>query len=426
MTNVVTEATKEIPTFEIPEYNMPVVESKIAKLNKRAAKLGAEPIVINKIKNWTKVIVQEDHLFRPEYRKETAIPMITIQVIGSAPKLNGWTLVSVVEPVENGVLLRKFPGVSLEVPVEFRDVTPDRCDHCHTSRQRNETFIVCHMANNEWKVVGRTCLADFTGCNNPERIANYASALYDLTISIKDEESLGGFGGNSGYYCAPIRSFLKYVAIWSARHGFVTSTEAHKRNAEGDYVQATGKLVFNNFFNPHNELPRAERQKFVESITDEEDAAAEDLVDGAMNWGKTQFVDAEESKLSDYGHNMKLLLAADRVRVIDVGFVASVIKGYQRAIEPKEAPLTHRGYVGEIGKQIVTNVTIKRVYTWNGQYGTKNITTMQDDEGNVITWFAPVDKVMKVGEYKVLTAQVTKHDERNGQKSTVVNYAKFI
>ena len=43
---VVTEATKEISTFEIPEYNIPVVESKIAKLNKRAAKLGAEPIQI--------------------------------------------------------------------------------------------------------------------------------------------------------------------------------------------------------------------------------------------------------------------------------------------------------------------------------------------------------------------------------------------
>lgn len=29
-------------TFDIPDYNMPVVEAKIAKLNKRAIRLGAE------------------------------------------------------------------------------------------------------------------------------------------------------------------------------------------------------------------------------------------------------------------------------------------------------------------------------------------------------------------------------------------------
>lgn len=421
---VVTEATKEIPTFEIPEYNMPVVESKIAKLNKRAAKLGAEPIQIVVVGKGRKIIYDDYEGYDVVERAIKAdIPTIIIQVVGSAPKLNGWTLVSVVEPMENGVLLRKFPGVSLEVPVEFRDVTPDRCDHCHTSRQRNETFIVCHMANNEWKVVGRTCLADFTGCNNPERIANYASALYDLTISIKDEESLGNYGGNHEYYCAPIRSFLKLVAIYSARYGFVTATEAY--NSSGG-KRATGKLVFGDFFNPTTKMGRAARQKFMESITDEEDASAEDLVDNAMQWGKTQFVDAEESKISDYGHNMKLLLAADRVRVVDVGFVASVIKGYQRSIEPKEAPITYKGFVGEIGKRITTNVTVKRVYKWTGHYGTKNITTMQDDEGNVLTWFAPEDKAMTVGTHKVLTAKVTKHDERNGQKSTVVNYAKFV
>ena len=422
MTEVVTETTKEIPTFEIPDYNMPVVETKIAKLNKRAAKLGAEPIQIVVVKKWEKKI-KDNNSYDETF---TIIPMTTIQVIGSAPKLNGWTLVSVVEPVENGVLLRKFPGVKLEVPVEFRDVTPDRCDHCHTKRQRNETFIVCHVANNEWKVVGRTCLSDFTGCSNPEQIANYASALYDLTISIHDEESLGGFGGSSGgYYCAPIRSFLKYVAIWSARHGFITATEAYKRSAEGDYVQATGKEVFSKFFNPHSEMNRNERQKFMESITDEEDAAAEDLVDGAMQWGKNQFVDANESSLSDYGHNMKLLLAADRVRVIDVGYVASVIKGYKRSLE-NASPITYKGHVGAIGDKITLNVTIKRVHEFSGQYGLTNITTMQDDEGNVLTWFAPADKKMTVGAYKTVIAKVKRHDERNGQKSTVVTHPKFM
>ena len=145
-----------------------------------------------------------------------------------------------------------------------------------------------------------------------------------------------------------------------------------------------------------------------------------------MQWGKTEFVDAEESKLSDYGHNMKLLLAADYVRIIDVGFVASVIKGYKRYLERKQSELTYKGYVGEIGQKITLPVTIKRVFEYNGQYGLSLITTMQDDEGNVITLFAKPEQRMEVGAYKVLTAKVKRHDEREGKKSTVVNYAKFI
>ena len=415
---VETSSVEKIPTFEIPDYNMPIVESKIAKLNKRAAKLGAEPIQIIVVKKWEKKI-REDN-----YPTLKVIPMTTIQVIGKAPKLNGWTLVSVAEPIETGTLIRKFPGVDIDVPVEFRDVTPDRCDHCHTSRRRNETFIV-HHENGEWKVVGRNCLADFTGSSNPEAIANYASALFDILLSIKeDEDPLGRCGGDKGYYSAPIRSFLRMVALVSGREGFVTATEAYESEGE---KKATGKKVFNMFFYPnHDSAHRVEKQKFYESITDEESEKADELVDAAMQWGKTEFVDAEESKLSDYGHNMKLLLAADYVRIIDVGFVASVIKGYKRYLERKQSELTYKGYVGEIGQKITLPVTIKRVFEYNGQYGLLLITTMQDDEGNVITLFAKPEQRMEVGAYKVLTAKVKRHDEREGKKSTVVNYAKFI
>jgi hypothetical protein len=424
--------------FEIPDYNMPVVEQKIAKLNKRAAKLGAEPILIKVVKKWEKRIILGDEdnpaMFRGKDDVTTmtlqnvkVIPMTTIQVIGVAPKLNGWTLVAVAEPVESGVLLRKFPGVELEIPLEFRDVTPERCDHCHTERQRNETFIV-HHDSGDWKVVGRTCLADFTGANSPERIANYASALCDLMLSIKDDEqmSLGG-GGDSGYYQAPIRSFLKMVAIYSARHGFVTATQAKKHNESTDYedhIRPTGKEVFDFFFVP-NGYRNKDRKAFMDSITDAEDETSDDLVDAAMQWGKTQFVDEEESKLSDYGHNMKLLLGANHVRIIDVGFVASVISGYKRSLTPK-VDYKGSGHVGTVGQKIALPVTVVKVHDWEGQYGLVHITTMQDEQGNILTWFAPGKlPAMQEGVYKVLTGTVKRHDERNGYKSTVVNYCKF-
>jgi hypothetical protein len=409
---------------------MPIVEQKIAKLNKRAAKLGAEPITIVVVKKWDKHFQEQYENYDPIGCPVKVIPMTTIQVIGVAPKLNGWSLIAVAEPIESGILLRKFPGTEIEIPVEFRDVTPERCDHCHTERQRNETFIV-HHDTGDWKVVGRTCLKDFTGANSPERIADYASALCDLMLSIKDDEqmSLGG-GGSGGYYQAPIRSFLKMVAIYSARHGFVTATQAKKHNENMDadsdshYLTPTGKLVFDFFFVP-NGYRNKERKDFMDSITDAEDEMSDDLVDAAMQWGKTQFVDEEESKLSDYGHNMKLLLGANHVRIIDVGFVASVISGYKRSISPK-VDYKGSGYIGTIGQKVAIPVTVVKIHDWEGQYGLVHITTMQDEQGNILTWFAPGKlPAMKEGAYKVMTGTVKRHDERNGYKSTVVNYCKF-
>jgi len=421
--------TEPKTTFDIPTYNLPTLEGKIAKLNKRGAKIGCEPIRIITLKSWNKVLYDDHDNYQSVGRQVAqTIPMVTITIEGKAPMLNGWTLVSVVEPVSAGVLLRKFPGVVLEIPLEFRNVTPDRCDHCNTKRQRNETFIVFHEQEG-WKVVGRTCLADFTGCSNPERIADYCSALFNLTLEAEDCETIGN-GGNYGYYTAPLRGFLQMVVLWSNKNGFISSTQAKKHNEEHggeSYITPTGKEVFETFFNPSGFQYKAALVKsFNASVTEIEDEAAAEMVDAAMQWGKTQFVDANEDTLSDYGHNMKLLLAENRVRVIDVGFVASVVSGYKRSLVPKFEKIVGKNFVGTIGEKLITNVTVRRVYEYSGQYGITQITTMTDDDGNVIVWFAPEKMKLTVGKYVTMTCKVKSHNDRNGEKTTTVTYPRFM
>jgi hypothetical protein len=421
------KSVSEIPVFDIPVYNMTVVEEKVAKVNKRAARIGAEPVVIERVGKITKKFRfgNDNH--------DTFIDFCQIRIIGKTPKLNGWTLVAVAEPALGGIVLRKFPSIAMEIPLEFRDVSPDRCDHCHTKRQRNETFIVQHDVEG-WKVVGRSCLRDFTGYGNPEGIANYAQVLYDLTKEIENEAQPRESWGSGGYYSAPVRSYLKQVALWSGRHGFVTSKqsrESYEKAMESDYSfhgkEATGREVFNFFFSPHSQMNRAKEIKaFNESVTDEENAKADDLVDAAMEFGKTKFVEANDADLSDYGHNMKLMLGNDFVRIIDANTVASLIPVYQRSIQPKVDYKSSK-HVGEVGKQIITPVKVVKTHDWEGQYGLVHITTLQDDDGNILTWFAPAKvAAMEVGVYKVMNAKVKRHDERNGFRSTVVTYAKFV
>jgi hypothetical protein len=410
----------ESQIYEIPVYNVPVFVEKIAKINKRGSKIGAEPIVIYSVGDPYATV------FNPGSNNEFVIDMQQIVFTGSAPKLNGWTLVDVVEPYENGVMIRKFPGIELEVPVEYRNVTPDRCDHCHTRRQRNETFIVYHPVNG-WKVVGRTCLADFTGIHNPERVADFASVLYDLTKEMETSAS-GGSGSGHAYHRAPIRSFLYMVALYVIRYGYVTSKQAKERYREDGYmpIDPTGYRVFHDhFMGVYSRITGKDATAFHSSITDEENQRATELSEAAMEYGKTAFVDRADESLNDFGHNMKLILGGDYVRDKDAGYVASLIPIYMRTLEKNRTDYSQSGFLGEIGDKLVLPVTITSVFPWEGNYGVVNITNMIDDRGNILTWFAPSDRVMNVGDYKVLTCKVKKHSDRNGQKSTVISYPKF-
>lgn len=432
--------TEDIPTiFNIPSYNMPYVDQKIEKVNKRAAKLGAEPVRVVELGKTEKFIYYTESGINSEgkaYKPGDVAKVITmhkIQIVGKAPALNGWTLISVVEPVDGKTLMRKFPGNNIEIPVEFRDVTPDRCDHCHTVRRRNETFIV-HHEKGEWKVVGRQCLFDFTGIKNPERIADYASFLRNLMADIGSvgEERMPGCWGRDGEYIAPMQSFLYDVAIYTMRKGFVSSKAAYESRDTDNPKQATGKGVFNDLYYPvygdgeYEKRVRNERRKYREEITDEEDTKATMMVDNALQFGKTQFVEAEDNRLTDYGHNMKVLLALDYVRSKDVGFVASVISGYLRSIEQK-IDYSKSQHVGTVGGKIIVPVTILKTKAWEGQYGAMNIVTMQDDDGNILTLFAKQTQVLpEEGKYITMAAKVKRHDIRGNQKSTIVNYAKFM
>lgn len=140
--------------YRVPEQNYPVLESRIAKLAKRAAKLGipAPTVAI--------VAIDETRETRDGVTRLRRIFSVTIT--GEAPKLAGWAFAAVLQPtvdeagVSLGNILRVVPGFEQAVPAQFR-AAGNNCDHCHTSRRRNETFVLVNEAG-EWKQVGRSYL----------------------------------------------------------------------------------------------------------------------------------------------------------------------------------------------------------------------------------------------------------------------------
>ena len=171
--------------YLIPSQNVTKLQADIAKLSKKATKLGcAAPVLI--VGDTVSVKVGET-----VYGDFIYAQKVEVNVTGAAPKLNGWSFIGVVESVEGSTILRSVPGQ--QIPEQYRNANPCNCDHCKINRRRNSTFIVQHESG-EYKQVGKSCLSDFLGHANPEHIAAYAQHLVELNISDYDEDEKLGYG----------------------------------------------------------------------------------------------------------------------------------------------------------------------------------------------------------------------------------------
>jgi hypothetical protein len=159
----------------------------------------------------------------------------------------------------------------------------------------------------------------------------------------------------------------------------------------------------------------AQYDLFEVTDADREQAAA------AIEWAQNL-----EGELNEYQHNIKLLAASGAIEFRSATYAASIIGGYIRSIsEPhvkKERPVSN--YVGEVGKQIELNVTLKYTTETNGRFP-GFMYLFNDEAGNTIKWFTTMDIKRDVGATMKLTCKVKAHEEYKGVKGTLVSHGKI-
>ena len=157
----------------IPEFFLAEVKARLEKLNKRAVKLGCDPLELVVHKEYFQKIGGNSGYISPK------IKMYEISIEGAAPKLEGWTFVGTLDhySLPGNVIVNTVPGET--IPECFHN-SAAICDHCNTIRNRKETFIV----KNEDKIwqVGRQCLKDFLEIRHL-RIKNL-EVNYDISFCV--------------------------------------------------------------------------------------------------------------------------------------------------------------------------------------------------------------------------------------------------
>lgn len=421
-------------SYRIPEENIEALRGRIAKLAKRAQKLGVEIPALR--------ITQREEVIRwfdggayfeteEQARHYTSFPIRVVRIFhhvevsGPAPKLAGWTFAAVLQATVDeagsfvGNVLRIVPGFEQTIPEQYRTASA-KCDHCQTARRRNETFVLVSESD-EWKQVGRQCLRDFLGHTSPEAYAEWAQVLMDLDDLCHSSE---GYDGPREARRFPADDVLTLAATIIRLYGFRSNKTAKEHGG-----QSTSSAAMSWIFGSSSERDKWD-PKPIPTEADEKQAAE------VYAWLQTL---GERNDLNDYMYNLSILGKGAVIEGRNFGLAVSAIPTWARE---QEREINRRKrfeedgkseFVGVIGERATfENLTLVYTQDWESDFGLTHFYKFKDTNGNIIVYFSSNvvfnesrKQDIEIGDTVTLVARVKKHDVRDNVKQTAITRASF-
>lgn len=401
--------------YRIPENNIAPLEAAVAKLNKRATKLGVAPILFELGERE----IEQERDFRTDKLLTKVFFQVTIT--GQEPKFAGWSFVGTLQHVEeiNGVILRAAPGREEQLTA-YRNAT-NSCEHCGHRRKRKDTFVVEHEDGRRLQV-GRQCLRDFLGHQNPQALAaaaEFISLVGQMGSDAEDE----GWGGGASQDKPGLINFLLFVAACIRELGWTSRATAREKVGAVATANVAMDAMGKWSKNAHD------RHKWP-SPTESDTKRVEEAIAWAEN---------ELEPSGDYEHNLKLICGSG-MPYVDyrcTGIAASLFVAHDRhlgrlAVRAKAASLAEKSkHFGESGERGDFLMTVLGMHYFDSDFGTRTLVRMIGDDDNIATWWAsriPRDEKgweVVVGEKYLVRGTVKEHGEYKGTKQTVLSRCVF-
>lgn len=403
--NMIKEFT--IESIDIPQYKVDYLKSKIEKLNRKAVKLGCEPMVLS-FDNEHTVSVNQHPVTGHRLVIPIIIEMVTATLSYVIPNIDGYQLIArldIFSDKENEGVVLVSPVPDREVPEKYLNATSIQCDHCGHKRYRTHSILIRHTESGEYKEVGSTCVKDFFNGNDPSGFMFMASIkFHGIVGELKDEDIIGGMGFYNAPWTYEIETVLSYAAASIAKWGFLSKSKADIYGG-----QTTADHVMDNL----NPRPKMKSKEFV-TITDEDKKLALETI---------EYFEKINPETNNYLVNCCKLVKMGRVPYKYMGYAVSMISAYQRAMSEIKASENstskHIGVIGERLKDIKVTITSKREF--DSDFGIKTLYMFVDESGNIFKtfytgtkWNYSVDNVISI------TGTVKKHDQFKGIKQTLL------
>lgn len=395
-------------TFAIHEDNMERLTSKLTRIQNKCKKYG-------KFFSF-KEVGEEYRSVEDEFGNTIQARFVIIETEGIIQH-NGWEFVAVVEHTAEGNVIRHMID-TLHAPTKYYTTAPI-CEHCNTIRNRKDTYLVHNVETDEWKQVGKSCLAEFTNGMDAEEVARYIS-FFDSVIS--------GEAIEPGSYVTPYYnvSEIAQYAFETVKHfGYMrqdehSSSDSTRSRCMDYFLIRTGRAQ--GFY---SELLRSRNEEMDSANFNPESDECKQLATDAINWAKSQ-----DDTDNEYLHNLKVICMLGMCSSRHLGILISLPVAYQHYLdnEAKKARMLAQAadpstYVGDIGDKItLTPVSVECVSARDGMYGVQFLYKFKDADANVYMWststYIDLDATISV------TGKVKSHEEFRGVKQTWLTRCK--
>lgn len=353
---------------EVPEDNNAEFTKSVAALQKRAARLGCEPLVVTKFAVVDVVRTHSQQLSDYRVRRwNVVIPTHMYAVSGGMPKLpEAYELMGVAEFTPAGAIIKAVPGK--EIPPKYREGR-NHCDHCNKSRERTGTVIVRNKATGDVCQVGGQCVKDFLGAKLSQFLAGFEF----------QSELFGGAGGDEPWGCSRgtySYDTFQYIACVCA---VIRKDGMFKPAAMDSSTRSSATTMM-------IDLSKGKKVDITDADYDE----AEVLIE------KAKTILSENRTLSDFEWNVKMGLADDTLNKSVAGHLAAISKlvyGRSPAKEAVVKPVSD--HVGKVGDKLTMTVKYVNKVAFESVYGVTYIRMFEDLNGNMFTWKTGTSFYMK-------------------------------
>lgn len=357
--------------YKMSDGDLFATKNKIAKFNR---KVGREAFRVELLAR-----VVEKRLSSKWNYVSNSFDNIEVSVYVNHIKIHGHfkpdletVLAARLEPMAGGNLIQAVPSEAENLPERFR-TTGNCCEHCNTTRNRNEYFVVRSEKTGEYMQVGSSCLQKYLECS-----AAYMRSFVKLCDELDDEGKIGG--GNfavAGYW---VKDVLAYALADVKERGY------HKADSE---QWSTAACVQYNVCKMKKDKRDPE---YITPATDEE-------VEAMLDWLDRQNAD------NDYIHNLKLLssqLYIDKGFPILVSLASAYLREFAKEAEEKQRNAERPPQIDLVeGRQTIEGVIVSRkAYANEYQYGGEDIIKVLVDCGTFKTFggLAKAIRNAKVGD----------------------------
>lgn len=409
-----TEKTKQT-IYEIPAHRLDAFLTIVKRVEKRAAKLGLPSISHRQVSERAVIMVvrnYDDHVLisyvSPEDSDRAvftegnvtrrATTLVSIEVTGSEPYLEGHTFVAVLDhEVGSPAIVSVVPNSGVEdgFVAQWINSGPD-CDHCHLNRQRNNTYVL-RKDDGSFVQVGSTCIKDYFPGNAADDMAALARLLVVIDLAAGGDDD-GEWGGGSGVAQGWLREdVLTQAAAVIRERGFTPKSRAENG------TPATVTLVMD-ALEWHGPTKMYPRRPFIPNDDDVE------MAEATLMWVDAKNLDGQ---LNDYLNNLYAACARLVTKPQHMGLVVSGVGSYQRdeakRVEREVESAKPKVSVVE-GRYEFTGKVISRK-TQDGQWGTqyKMLVEVEVEGGSYRVWGTePANIEPEVGDMVRLTATVVR------------------